>query len=68
MLAPAAGPGIGVIPAEAATALPPKVMARPLDLPGRRTGIGLAYTRLESAARRALCSAMEQYAGDGGRT
>ncbi|NMM01877.1 LysR family transcriptional regulator [Paraburkholderia sp. RP-4-7] len=60
----AAGLGIGVIPAEAALALPPKVVARPLDLPGHRTGIGLAYTRLDSPTKRALFEVMAHSASD----
>jgi DNA-binding transcriptional LysR family regulator len=59
----AAGLGIGVIPSEAAIALPPKVVARALDLPSHRAGIGLAYTRLDNAAKRALFGVMEQCAG-----
>lgn len=60
----AAGLGIGVIPAEAATALPPKVVARPLDLPDHRAGIGLGFTRLDSAAKRSLAAVMEENVGD----
>jgi DNA-binding transcriptional LysR family regulator len=56
----ATGLGIGVIPSEATIALPPKVVARPLDLGGHLAGIGLAYTRLDSAAKRALSGVMEQ--------
>jgi DNA-binding transcriptional LysR family regulator len=56
----AAGLGIGLIPAEAASALPPNVVARPLDLHHHRTGIGLAWTRLDSAAKRALFSELEK--------
>ena len=55
-----AGLGIGVIPAEAATALPPRVVARPLELAGHRADIGLAYTHLDSAVKRALLSVMEE--------
>jgi DNA-binding transcriptional LysR family regulator len=58
----AAGLGIGVIPSEATIALPPKVVARPLDLAGHLAGIGLAYTRLDSAAKRALSGMMGQSA------
>ncbi|CAB3788200.1 Hca operon transcriptional activator HcaR [Paraburkholderia caffeinitolerans] len=54
----AAGMGIGVIPAEAAMALPAKVVARPLDLRDHRAGIGLAYTDLDNPAKRALIEAM----------
>jgi DNA-binding transcriptional LysR family regulator len=56
----AAGLGIGVIPAEAAAALPPKVVARPLELGSHRAGIGLAFTRADSAAKRALLALLEQ--------
>ncbi|MBN3836164.1 LysR substrate-binding domain-containing protein [Burkholderia sp. Ac-20344] len=56
----AAGMGIGLIPAEAASALPPNVLARPLDLAGHRTGIGLAWTDLDSPLKRAFVAALEQ--------
>lgn len=58
----AAGMGIGLIPAEAASALPPNVLARPLDLGGHRTGIGLAWTDLVSPVKRAFVDAVEQVA------
>ncbi|KVO36933.1 LysR family transcriptional regulator [Burkholderia ubonensis] len=58
----AAGMGIGLIPAEAASALPPNVLARPLDLGGHRTGIGLAWTDLGSPVKRAFVDAVEQVA------
>jgi DNA-binding transcriptional LysR family regulator len=54
----AAGMGIGMIPAEAAMALPPKVVARPLDLRDHRACIGLAYTDLDNPAKRALLGVM----------
>lgn len=38
-----AGLGIGVIPAAAAMALPPKVVARPLELGDHKAAIGLAW-------------------------
>jgi DNA-binding transcriptional LysR family regulator len=60
----AAGLGIGVIPAEAAAALPPKVVARPLELDSHRAGIGLAFTHADSAAKRALLDMMESCAGE----
>ncbi len=56
----AAGMGIGLIPAEAASALPPNVLARSLDLGGHRTGIGLAWTDLDSPVKRAFVDAVEQ--------
>jgi DNA-binding transcriptional LysR family regulator len=60
----AAGMGIGMIPAEAAIALPPKVVARPLELHGYRAGIGLAYTDLDNPAKRALLGVMQQCFGN----
>lgn len=54
----AAGMGIGMIPSEAASALPPKVVARALDLRDHRAGIGLAYTGLDNPAKRALLGVM----------
>ncbi|KAA1009731.1 LysR family transcriptional regulator [Paraburkholderia panacisoli] len=60
-----AGLGIGVIPTEAALALPPKVVARALELADHRAGIGLAYAHLDSAAKRALLGVMESCARDG---
>ncbi|MGU7783719.1 LysR family transcriptional regulator [Burkholderia sp. PU8-34] len=56
----AAGMGIGLIPAEAASALPPNVLARPLDLGDYRTGIGLAWTDLDNPLKRAFVDALEQ--------
>lgn len=60
----AAGMGIGLIPAAAAIALPPKVVARPLGLRDYRAGVGLAYTDLENPAKRALVGVMQQCFGD----
>jgi len=60
----AAGLGIGMIPAEAAIALLPKVVARPLELSDHRAGIGLAYTDLDNAAKRALLGVMHYYVAD----
>ncbi|WP_321846831.1 LysR family transcriptional regulator [Paraburkholderia bannensis] len=65
-----AGLGIGVIPQHAAMALPPRVVARPLDLRDHRTGIGLAWRDLDSPAKRVFAEVMEacarevQAAGD----
>ncbi|KWE75404.1 hypothetical protein WL77_03370 [Burkholderia ubonensis] len=56
----AAGMGIGLIPAEAASALPPNVLARPLDLGGHRSGVGLTWTDLDSPVKRAFVDAIEQ--------
>jgi len=36
------------------------VLARPLDLAGHRTGIGLAWTDLDSPLKRAFVAALEQ--------
>ncbi|WP_322044667.1 LysR family transcriptional regulator [Paraburkholderia sp. J67] len=55
----AAGLGIGVIPQHAAMALPPKVIARPLDLRDHRTGIGLAWRDLDSPAKRIFVDVMQ---------
>jgi DNA-binding transcriptional LysR family regulator len=63
----AAGLGIGMIPAEAAIALPPKVVARPLELRDHRAGIGLAYTDLDNPAKRALLGVMDQCIGNAGK-
>jgi DNA-binding transcriptional LysR family regulator len=60
----AAGLGIGMIPAAAAIALPPKVVARPLELRDHRAGIGLAYTDLDNAAKRALLGVMDECTGE----
>lgn len=57
-----AGLGIGVIPMHAAMALPPKVVARPLDLRDHRTGIGLAWRDLDSPVKRIFVDVMEQCA------
>ena len=54
-----AGLGIGVIPAAAAMALPPKVVARPLELREYKAGIGLAYSGPDSAIKRALLDVIE---------
>jgi DNA-binding transcriptional LysR family regulator len=59
----AAGLGIGMIPAEAASALPPRVVARPLELRDHRAGIGLAYTDLDNPVKRTLLGVMEQCFG-----
>ncbi|KVC76005.1 hypothetical protein WJ47_05300 [Burkholderia ubonensis] len=56
----AAGMGIGLIPAEAASALPSNVLARPLDLGRHRSGVGLAWTDLDSPVKRAFVDAVEQ--------
>ncbi|ABC35343.1 LysR family transcriptional regulator [Burkholderia thailandensis] len=60
----AAGMGIGLMPAEAASALPPNVLARPLDLAGHRSGIGLAWTDLDSPLKRTFVNVLEHAAID----
>lgn len=54
-----AGLGIGVIPAAAAMALPPKVVARPLELQDHKAGIGLAWCGANNAIKRALLDVIE---------
>jgi DNA-binding transcriptional LysR family regulator len=54
-----AGLGLGVIPAAAAMALPPKVVARPLELHHYKAGIGLAYAPPGSALKRALLDVID---------
>jgi DNA-binding transcriptional LysR family regulator len=54
-----AGLGLGVIPAAAAMALPPKVVARPLELREHKAGIGLAYAPPGNALKRALLDVIE---------
>ncbi|EML1599467.1 LysR family transcriptional regulator [Burkholderia cenocepacia] len=63
----AAGMGIGLIPAQAANALPPNVLARPLDLAGHRSGIGLAWTDLDSPLKRAFVDAVEHVTAHAGQ-
>ncbi|MCA7972758.1 LysR family transcriptional regulator [Burkholderia sp. AU39826] len=63
----AAGMGIGLIPAQAASALPPNVLARPLDLAGHRSGIGLAWTDLDSPLKRAFVDAIGQVTANAGQ-
>jgi hypothetical protein len=43
-------------------ALPPKVIARPLDLRDHRTGIGLAWRDLDSPAKRIFAEVLESCA------
>ncbi|BAO94004.1 LysR family transcriptional regulator [Caballeronia insecticola] len=58
-----AGLGIGVIPAAAAAALPPRVVARPLQLHGHTAGIGLAWLPPANALKRALIDVIDLCAG-----
>jgi DNA-binding transcriptional LysR family regulator len=59
--------GIGLIPAEAASALPPNVLARPLDLAGHRSGIGLVWADLDSPLKRAFVDAIEHVTANAGQ-
>ncbi|HIH2619264.1 TPA: LysR family transcriptional regulator [Burkholderia cenocepacia] len=63
----AAGMGIGLIPAEAASALPPNVLAWPLDLAGHRSGIGLVWADLDSPLKRAFVDAIEHVTANAGQ-
>ncbi|KVU42353.1 hypothetical protein WL67_25855 [Burkholderia ubonensis] len=56
----AARMGIGLIPAEAASALRSNVLARPLDFGRHRSGVGLTWTDLDSPVKRAFVDAVEQ--------
>ena len=60
-----AGLGIGVIPAAAAMALPPKVVARPLELRDYKAGIGLACATPANALKRALLDVIDCWAEGG---
>jgi DNA-binding transcriptional LysR family regulator len=55
-----AGLGFGVVPAEAARALPPNVIARPLELGPHQTALGLAWTDLDTLIKRTLLSLMQE--------
>ena len=54
-----AGLGIGAIPAAAAMALPPKVVARPLELGDHKAAIGLAWAGAGNAIKRALLDVIQ---------
>lgn len=55
-----AGLGLGVLPAEAALALPPKVVARPLELGGHRAAIGLAWTELDTPIKNTVFGLLQE--------
>ncbi|WP_249676130.1 LysR family transcriptional regulator [Pseudomonas abieticivorans] len=55
----AAGWGLGVLPAGAASALPPGVVTRPLALNMAGTGIGIAWTALDSPRKRAFIEVLD---------
>jgi DNA-binding transcriptional LysR family regulator len=56
----AAGLGIGLLPLNAARALPPGVIARPLDLADYRTTTGLAWTSLDTAVKTTVFNLMRE--------
>ncbi|MBI0330089.1 LysR family transcriptional regulator [Burkholderia plantarii] len=61
----AAGLGIGLIPAEAAAAVPPNVVARPLALPSYRAPLGLIWVDDGSALKRVFLDLVEQGIANG---
>lgn len=61
----AAGLGIGLIPAEAASAVPPNVVARPLALPSYRAPLGLIWVDDGSALKRVFLDVVEQGIANG---
>ncbi|MCM2551998.1 LysR family transcriptional regulator [Burkholderia glumae] len=61
----AAGLGIGLIPAEAAAAVPPNVVARPLALPSHRALLGLIWVEDGSALKHVFLDVVEQGTANG---
>ncbi|WP_246794049.1 LysR family transcriptional regulator [Burkholderia perseverans] len=61
----AAGLGIGLIPAEAAAAVPPNVVARPLALPSYRAPLGLIWVDDGSALKRVFLDVIERGIANG---
>lgn len=59
-----AGLGVGIMPAAAASARPPRVVARPLELDGHKASIGLAYRAGDDPVKRALLDAMQRCVED----
>lgn len=55
----ASGLGLGIAPAGAAAALPPNVLARPLALESAGVGIGVAWTGLDDAKKRAFMGVLD---------
>lgn len=51
-----AGLGVGLLPSQAARALPPNVIARPLDLSDYKATLGLAWAELDTPLKRTLHS------------
>lgn len=56
----AAGLGIGLLPINAARALPPGVIARPLELGDYRTATGLVWTSLDTAVKTTIFNLMRE--------
>lgn len=56
----AAGLGVGIVPAGAASALPAGVVTRPLAVAMSGAGIGVAWTGLESPRKRALMQVLDE--------
>jgi DNA-binding transcriptional LysR family regulator len=56
----ASGLGLGVVPQGAASALPPGVVTRPLVLNMAGTGIGVAWTNLDSSRKRAFIKVLDE--------
>jgi DNA-binding transcriptional LysR family regulator len=56
----AAGLGVGLLPAHAALAVPPNVVARPLQLGGHRAATGLAWVGLDTAVKVTLFELMRE--------
>lgn len=56
----AAGLGVGLLPAHAALAVPPSVVARPLELGQHRAVTGLAWTGLDTAVKVTLFELMRE--------
>lgn len=55
-----AGLGLGLLPSEAAQALPPNVVARPLELGGHRAALGLAWTELDTPIKNTLFGLLQE--------
>ncbi|WP_394543018.1 LysR family transcriptional regulator [Azorhizophilus paspali] len=55
-----AGLGLGLLPSEAAQALPPNVVARPLELGGHRAALGLAWTELDTPLKNTLFGLLQE--------
>jgi DNA-binding transcriptional LysR family regulator len=58
-----AGLGIGLLPANAARALPPKVLSKPLEMPGYRASTGLAWLDIDTPVKRNLYRVIDEMLG-----